>query len=348
MPPKLTNDRLLRYLLLLALGWAIWQIFNYLAPVLVIFILAGIIAFLLHYPVEYVRRWLTKALAVTLVTTISGLLLLALLLTIGFTVLAQAQDVLNRSDEIINSILNLLDEAEKLLARLRLSVDLGLVEKAIKDNLLTLTSWVLTAIQKLAYSLLYFIVIIIIALFMLFEGAKVWWFLVSFVPEPWRSRLTPAVQKNLIGFFWGRFVLSCFFGASVFVVFWLMRLEQALFLAVIAGLFDLIPGVGATIGVTLVALIVLPQGPLLSLLVILVCVVMQQIEENLLLPKVMKDSLNINPVVMFFALLIGARAAGLIGVFLSIPIAGVLVSLLDLEALKSGSAADQNRRLPPP
>ena len=48
----------------------------------------------------------------------------------------------------------------------------------------------------------------------------------------------------------------------------------------------------------------------------------------------MQDSLDINPVVMFFALLVGARVAGLLGVFLSIPVAGVIVSLLEIQEMK--------------
>ena len=51
----------------------------------------------------------------------------------------------------------------------------------------------------------------------------------------------------------------------------------------------------------------------------------------------MRDSLNINPIVMFFALLVGVRIAGLLGLFLAIPIAGVVVSLLDVDELKGQS-----------
>jgi predicted PurR-regulated permease PerM len=49
----------------------------------------------------------------------------------------------------------------------------------------------------------------------------------------------------------------------------------------------------------------------------------------------MQGSLNINPVVMFFALLIGARVAGLLGVFLAVPIAGVIISLFEMDELKA-------------
>ncbi|BDA75592.1 hypothetical protein CAL7716_097580 [Calothrix sp. PCC 7716] len=64
------------------------------------------------------------------------------------------------------------------------------------------------------------------------------------------------------------------------------------------------------------------------------CVLLQQVEENLLMPRIMQGSINMNPVFMFFALLVGAQIAGLVGVFLSIPIAGVLISLFEIEEMQ--------------
>lgn len=337
MPPHLSNTRLIRYLLLCGLGWIAFLVLNYLAPVLIIFILAGILAFLLHYPVTYVQRWLPRGWAITLVTGGAGLLLVGLVSTLGFTVLAQAQDVLNRSQEIERSIVNLLEAGENLLSRFNLSVDFQLIEKFIQNNLLNVTGVAFGAIQQFIYGLGYLVVVVIIALFMLADGARIWWFLIQPIPEPWRGRFTPAVQSNFLGFFWGRFLLSCFFGISILIVFWIMDLPQSLLLAVIAGMFDLIPGIGATLGIALISLIVLPNGLGTSVTVLVVCVIMQQIEENLLMPRVMKDSLNINPVFMFFALLLGARLAGIIGIFLAVPLAGVLVSVLEIEALKGQS-----------
>jgi predicted PurR-regulated permease PerM len=63
-------------------------------------------------------------------------------------------------------------------------------------------------------------------------------------------------------------------------------------------------------------------------------VALQQVQENLLLPYVMKDSLDINPVVMFFALILGATVAGVMGLFLAVPIAGVIITWLDIEAMR--------------
>ncbi|HAN45494.1 MAG TPA: hypothetical protein DCQ32_02970 [Cyanobacteria bacterium UBA8156] len=64
---RLTNERLTRCLLLMALGWAIAQIVGYFSSVLTIFLLASILAFLLSYPVQGLTRWLSRSTAVTVV-----------------------------------------------------------------------------------------------------------------------------------------------------------------------------------------------------------------------------------------------------------------------------------------
>ena len=84
----------------------------------------------------------------------------------------------------------------------------------------------------------------------------------------------------------------------------------------------------------MVSLLLLSHSISLALQAAVVCVILQQIEENLLLPRIMRDSLNLNPVVMFFALIVGARIAGVLGIFLSIPVASTIVSLLNIEEMK--------------
>jgi predicted PurR-regulated permease PerM len=169
------------------------------------------------------------------------------------------------------------------------------------------------------------------------DGARLWYFILQRFPHRFQERLTQAIRQNFLGFFWGRLLLSIFFGMSAFVVFIVLQVPYALVLATIAGVFDLIPGIGATIGIALVSIIILPQSIWLSLKVLIGCILLQQVEENLLMPRIMQGSINMNPVVLFFALLVGARIAGLVGVFLSIPIAGVLISLFDIKEMQGGS-----------
>lgn len=196
-------------------------------------------------------------------------------------------------------------------------------------------------LQRLPFRVLDTILIAVVTFFMLLDGKRPWRFCLQLFPESLQHLLPTAIQQNFLGFFWGRFLLSVFFGVSAFIVFLILKVPYALVLVTIAGVFDLIPGIGATLGITLISVIVLPQGFWLSLKVLVSCIILQQVEENLLMPHIMKSSVNLNPVVLFFALLIGAKVAGLFSIFLAIPVTGIWVILLNLEELQGQKMSKQ-------
>lgn len=331
---RLNNYKLLRYLLLIAFGWAILQILSYFQTVIVIFIFAAILAFLLNYPVKWIQRWVPHNIAVIIVFLTSLLIFGLLTITLGVAVLSQGQQLLEQSPELLQSLLDGLDYVQEALARRNLELDLTAIEDRLREEALAGIGVGLMTVQKLLSSLVDLILIAVVAFFMLLDGRQVWNLFLKLFPSHLRPDLTQAIQKNFLGFFWGRLILSVFFGVSCFVVFIILDIPYALILAAIGGFFDLIPGIGATLGISLISIILLPQGILLSIKVLVTCVFLQQVEENLLMPRIMKDSININPVIMFLALLIGARIAGLLGVFLAIPISGVLISLGDFDDMK--------------
>lgn len=333
MLKHLNNTRLVRYLLLFSLIWILMQVISYFESVLVIFVFAAILAFLLNYPVIWVSRFLPRSFAVVLVFLLALSILSTLAATLGLAIVSQIQQLLDQAPQILNSALALLKNLPFLQNR-NITIDFNALEAQLRQQALSLVGAGLTTIQNLLFSLLNLVFIAVVAFFMLLDGRPLWNFVLRFFPTHLRSDLTMAISQNFLGFFWGRLLLSIFFGVSAFLVFILLGIPYSLALATTVGVFDLIPGIGATLGIGLVCLTLLPQGILLSLKVLISCILLQQIEENLLMPRIMQGSLDINPVVIFFALLIGAKIAGLIGVFLSIPIAGVLISLLDVEEMR--------------
>jgi predicted PurR-regulated permease PerM len=332
---QISTNKLFRYLLLFALGWGIVQVLAYFSTVIVIFILAAIVAFLLNYPVQWVQRFLPHTVAVIIVFLLSLLILIGFTLTIGFAALSQGQQLLQQSPDFVNFVISLLERLQTLLQKWNLQVDFSAIEAEIRNQTLAGIAVGLGTAQRLLANLVDLILIAVVTFFMLLNGASIWGFVLKLFPEHLRNQITSAIQRNFLGFFWGRLILSVFFGVSTFIVFLILQVPYTLILATIAGVFDLIPGIGATLGISIAALIVLPQGILLSIKVLVGCILLQQVEENLLMPRIMQGSLNINPVVMFFALLIGARIAGLIGVFLAVPLAGVMISLLEIDELKA-------------
>jgi predicted PurR-regulated permease PerM len=330
----LSNSRLIRYLLLMALGWAIVQVLAYFETVIIIFTFAAILAFLLNYPVRWLHRFLPHGVAVGLVFLLSLVIIGGLGITLGLAIVSQGQQLISQSTVLVNSVLPLVEQLEEVLRKWNLQVDLGAIEEQLRNQALSGIGAGLGTIQTWFSNLIDLILIAVVAFFMLLDGERLWKFVLKLFPRHLQEKLTVTIQRNFLGFFWGRLILSVFFGASAFIVFLILQVPYALVLAAIAGVFDLIPGIGATLGISLVALILLPQGIWLSLKVLVICILLQQVEENLLMPRIMQGSININPVVMFFALLVGARIAGLLGIFLSIPIAGVIISLFEVDEMK--------------
>ncbi len=331
---RLDNSKLIRYLLLLALGWAIVQVLAYFQTVIVIFTFAAILAFLLNYPVQWLHRFLPHGVAVGLVFLLSLVIVGGLSITIGLAVVSQGQQLLSQSTKFVNSVIPLVERLEQILNNWNLQVDFGAIEEQLRNQALSGIGVGLTTLQTWLANLIDLVLIAVVAFFMLLDGERLWTFFLNFFPRSFRSKLTETIQRSFLGFFWGRLILSVFFGISAFIIFLILQVPYALVLAAIAGVFDLIPGIGATLGISLVALILLPQGIWLSFKVLVSCILLQQIEENLLMPRIMQGSLNLNPIVMFFALLVGARVSGLLGIFLAIPIAGVIISLFEVDEIK--------------
>ncbi|MGB3138368.1 MAG: AI-2E family transporter [Nodosilinea sp.] len=330
-----------RFLLLFASGWAAIQLLAYFEVLVVVFVSATILSFLLSHPTTLLSRWMPRQVATTVVFLVCLTVLIGLSLTLGMVVLSQGQQLASSMQDFSKSVVPWLGQLEQLLKTLNLPVDVQGIEPQLQNQAVAILTAGLGLLQSTLANLVLAILIAVVTLFMMLDGAKVWWWLLNHVPIRNKERFNTVLQRNLLGFFWGRLLLSIFFGVSAFVVFLILGVPFPLVLALIAGLFDLIPGIGATAGVGLVALLLLSQSVWLSIQALVVCIILQQVEENLLLPYVMKDSLDINPVVMFFALIVGATVAGVLGLFLAVPIAGVVITWLDIEAMRGSPTQSQ-------
>ncbi|ABA22345.1 Protein of unknown function UPF0118 [Trichormus variabilis ATCC 29413] len=332
---RLNNLALVRFLLLVAAGWAIVQLLAYFETVIVIFTFAAILAFLLSYPVQWLRRFLPHNIAVVVIFLISIVILGGLLITVGIAILSQGQQLIDSISAFLTSLLPFLERVEGLLRNRNLQIDLSVIQEQLRTQAVSTLVTSLAIVQQFLTNFVTFILIAVVAFFMLLDGEKLWNFTLKIIPQKRRIRFTNIMRRSFLGFFRGQLLLCLFLTSSTFIIFLLLQVPFALILSVIVGILDIIPGIGATLGVGTITLIVLSQDVWLALKVLVACVVLQQIQDNLISPRIMQGALNLNPVVVFFALLVGARVAGLLGVFISIPITGVIVSLFEIDEMKS-------------
>jgi predicted PurR-regulated permease PerM len=312
----LNTSTLLRFLLLFACGWALVQLIHYFYSVIVIFTIAATLAALLNYPVHWLARYIPRGLAIAIVFLTFLGLLIALITVLGFEVMTQGQG-------LASSLFNFLNTTDfKPVQKFLDTIDLAKVIQTLQSGLLS----GLGLAQSIFSNVLIGIFIAVICIYMLIDGNRIWTACLSLLPDRIRDRFATRLQTSFLGFFRAQFLLVLFLSTSSFIIFSILGVKYALFLCIILGVIDAIPGIGGTLcAIVVTTLVFLSQGFWMAGQVFIACTVLEQIQDNLISPKLMKDTLNINPVLLFFALFIGERIAGLLGVFLSIPIAAMLV-----------------------
>jgi len=127
----------------------------------------------------------------------------------------------------------------------------------------------------------------------------------------------------------GQIVLMFLVGFTTYIGLTILGVEFALPLAVIAGLLELIPTIGPIVSAIPAAIIAFTQGPLLGLGVIALYILIQQLENNILVPKVMEKAVGLSPLITIFSLLVGAALFGILGAVLAVPFAAITYLIVE-------------------
>jgi predicted PurR-regulated permease PerM len=161
-------------------------------------------------------------------------------------------------------------------------------------------------------------------------GVKKLW--LSLIPRSRRERtslLTDEVFDRVGGFMLGNLVTSVISGLGTYVWLLIFGVPDALLLAILVALFDLIPMVGSTIAGVIVSLVALSKSIPIGIATLVFYIVYRYVEDYLLNPRVMKHTVKVTPGLTIIATLIGGTLLGLIGALVAIPVAATIQLLLE-------------------
>ncbi len=202
----------------------------------------------------------------------------------------------------------------------------------IEANLVTYLGHFLTQVLPLLLSFVaigaLFIVIPVVAAYMLLEAEDVKRTFLSFVPASAREKaqtIMHDLDEVVGGFLRGQIVVAIIIGTLITLLLFALHVRYALLIGVVAGIFDLIPYVGAFAG-WLPAFIIalLTNGVWNAIFVTIGIVTIFQLEGHILAPNIVSKSVNLTPLAVILALLLGGELAGIPGLFLAVPVAGVI------------------------
>lgn len=177
-----------------------------------------------------------------------------------------------------------------------------------------------------------FIAIIIISFYLAVMKRGIENFIESVVPaqhEAYIMNLWKRAEIKVGRWIQGQLLLALIVGLTVYIGLELMNIKFALLLGVLAMALEIVPIVGPVLAAIPAVFFAFLQDPTLGLWVLLFYIAVQQLENHLLVPLVLGKTTGLNPVVVIVALLVGNQLAGISGMVLSVPVATVIVEVLE-------------------
>jgi predicted PurR-regulated permease PerM len=185
----------------------------------------------------------------------------------------------------------------------------------------------LQILSTVGHFLISFMTVFFLAFYWLVERATIKRALLRLVP-PSRARGVNAVwlevEQKLGGWVRGQLLVMLTMGVLAGVGFWIIGLPNPVLLGVLAGIAELVPMIGPFLAFAPAVLVALGIDAWTALLVIAYAVVIQQIESNFLIPRIMGHTVGVSPLTVVLGILIGAILYGLPGAFLAVPVAGAI------------------------
>ena len=184
------------------------------------------------------------------------------------------------------------------------------------------------------------IVILLLAYHWTIDGPRIIQSLLPLVSKDQREvirELISAMETKISSYLAGQAILCLIIGIMALVAYLLIGLPNALVLALVAGLLEAVPMIGPLLGAIPAALIALSIAPSKLIWVIVATVVIQQIENSLLVPRVMRKAVGINPFVSLLSFFAFSSLFGIAGALMAIPMAAIIQLLLDRFVFHPGS-----------
>lgn len=174
--------------------------------------------------------------------------------------------------------------------------------------------------------------VFVIAFYWLTEKRNIKRFIFSLVRRENRARsneIWENVENKLGAWMRGQIVLMLFIGVLAGIGYTIMGLKFAFALAVFAGLAELIPIIGPFLGGAPAVLIALTQDVSLTIIVVVYIVILQLVEGNVLVPRIMERAVGVSPLTVIIGILIGSTVAGIGGALLAVPVAAAIQVLIN-------------------
>ncbi len=291
----------------------LWLLY-FLKGVLVLLFFALILMAALNPLVDRLERWrLPRALAIALIY-------LLIFTVIGLAIWGVIPPLITQTQNLVSRFPSYLESLGWL------GVDKQVVYNQLNqltEKLGVISSGIIRTFVGFFQNLINIVVLLVISFYLLLERKNLGSYLSRFFggnAEKTGTRIMDQIEKKLGGWIRAEVLLMIIIGLMTFIGLSLLGIDYALPLAIFAGLLEIIPTIGPFISAIPAVLVGLLISPLMALAVAALYFLVQQIENNFIVPQLMAKECGINPLITIIALIAGFKLGGVVGAILAVPI----------------------------
>ena len=181
------------------------------------------------------------------------------------------------------------------------------------------------------HTLISLLTVFVLAFYWLVERASIKRVVLRTVPVQHARNVNTVwmeVEEKLGGWVRGQLILMLAIGVAASVGYSVIGLPNPILLGVASGLFEIVPMIGPFLAFAPAVLVALAINPAQAIAVVVYALIIQQIESNILVPRVMGRTVGVSPLTVLLGILVGTALAGLPGAFVAVPVAGALQVIL--------------------
>jgi predicted PurR-regulated permease PerM len=339
-PRDYSLNQLYRWLLIALLfplfflnGWLVTQVLQYFQPLVTTFVVAILLSFLLNYPVQFLqKRGLQRGLSVLLVVLIAFAIFAALGVTLIPLLLEDVGEVIQLLPQWFDSGRAQLQSFQAWAITRGLPIDVSRIidqlSNRFPDQLQSFSDealgLALGAIGNVSEALL----VAILTFYLLLDAERLSKGFFQLLPTSLGSDVKRSLEQNFENYIIGQLTLASITGTTQTIALLLLNVPYALLFGLVIGVLAIIP-FGDAIGFGLIGLVLTAQDFWLGIKVLVVAIVIDQIIDQIVAPRLLGRFTGLRPIWVLTALLVGTRIGGVLGLVLAVPLTSFVKSLID-------------------
>jgi predicted PurR-regulated permease PerM len=267
-----------------------------------------------------IRKRIPKILSVLIPYTITIAILVLLIFPLVPFFLSQIELLFKNFPKYIN----------QAAIAFNLHVDVSNVKNFFESDINSVGKNALSVTGKIFSGAFSVLTVFVISFYLMLEREGLKKQFISLWPSSYHENIlrTANQVENKIGWWLrGQLILSFTIGFCVWLGLTLLGLPFALPLGLLAGILEIIPTIGPIVSAVPAIIVALTISPGLAIFVAIFYILLQMLENNLLVPKIMQKAVGLNPIIIIIGVLIGSKFLGILGALLAVPFIAMIIIL---------------------